>query len=393
VGGKCPLHPNKEPERLKEKNYFFKLTAYRDQLLALYERDDAFVMPESRRHEIRNYVRDHLTDISISREAKALGIGIPVPGDENQKIYVWFDALINYLTAAGYATDDEKFKKYWPADLHLVGKDIIKFHCALWPAMLLSAAKSDELLRDGNNKALLPKQVFAHGYFTIEGLKVSKSLGNAIDPRELAEAFPFDAVRYYLLREITFGEDGDFSRERLAERYNTDLANTLGNLVQRTVAMSRKYFDAGVPVADATKAAKSHTENWGGAEGLQELAVKVNEAYEHHRADKALGLIWEHLDSANKYVEETQPFKLVKEDSEAVGEILYALLESCRFYAWLIHPVLPHASKKIFENLGLDPETELVRHWNEALQWGGLRSGSSLPEPKPIFPKKEAQVQ
>lgn len=391
--GKCPLHPNKELQELKEKNYFFKLTAYRDELLKLYEEDTDFVMPESRRHEIRNYVRDHLTDISISREAKALEVGIPVPGDDSQKIYVWFDALINYLTAVGYGSDENQFKKYWPAELHLVGKDIIKFHCALWPAMLLSAAKSDALLQNEKGEALLPKQVFANGFFTIDGQKISKSLGNAIDPRELIEEYPFDAVRYYLLRGITFGEDGDFSTERLHERYSADLANTLGNLVQRTVAMSRKYFDGSVPEVDVEKAGSSKTDDWNGARGLQELAIQVHDSYSASRCDKALIAIWENLDEANKYIEDTAPFKLVKEDEHAVAEILYCLLESCRFYAWLIHPALPETSRKIFTALGLDPDTELEQRWNEGLQWGALTPGSELPSPTPIFPRKEGSVE
>lgn len=390
VNGTCPLHPNKELQELKEKNYFFRLTAYREALLEMYENDEDFVMPESRRHEIRNYVRDHLTDISVSREAKSLQVGIPVPGDDSQRIYVWFDALINYLTAVGYGTDEEKFNAFWPADLHLVGKDIIKFHCALWPAMILSAAKSDALLRDENGKAKLPRQVFAHGFFTIDGQKISKSLGNAIDPRELAEEYPFDAIRYYLLREITFGEDGDFSRERLAERYSADLANTLGNLVQRVVAMSRKYFDGRLPDVDAESAGFSRTEDWKGAAGLRELALASAEHYGASRCDKTLAAIWENLDDANKYIEDTQPFKLVKEDAAAVAEILYCLLESCRIYGWLIHPVLPETSRKIFSALGLDSEKELAKRWNEGVQWGGLIPGSELPVPEPIFPRKDA---
>src|SRR5574337_172781 len=239
VNGRCSLHPNRDLERIKEKNYYFRLSAYREELLKLYEEGSDFVMPESRRHEIRNYVTDHLTDISISREAKSVAAGIPVPGDESQRIYVWFDALVNYLTVVGYGTDEQRFKRFWPADLHLVGKDIIKFHCALWPAMLLSAAKNDSLLRDADGRALLPKQVYAHGFFTIDGQKISKSLGNAIDPRTLIEGYSLDALRYFLLREIPFGEDGDFSEERMSSRYNTELGNTFGNLVNRTIAMSR----------------------------------------------------------------------------------------------------------------------------------------------------------
>ncbi|HEU0051405.1 MAG TPA: methionine--tRNA ligase, partial [Patescibacteria group bacterium] len=241
ANGKCPLHPNKPLERLKEKNYFFKLSRYRDDLLKLYESGADFVFPEERRHEVNNYVADHLADISISREAKKLSVGIPVPGDDSQRIYVWFDALINYLTVIGYGTDDEEFKKWWPADLHLVGKEIIKFHCALWPAMIMSAAKNDPLLLVGGKPAL-PKRVFAHGFFTINGQKISKSLGNAIDPRDLAAKYGLDPLRYFILREVSFGQDGDFSFDRLHERYQSDLGNTLGNLVNRVINMSRKYF-------------------------------------------------------------------------------------------------------------------------------------------------------
>ena len=396
VEDRCPLHPKKELKTLKEKNYFFRLTKYREELLKLYEAGNDFVMPESRRHEIRNYVADHLSDISISREKKSVGIGIPVPGDDSQVIYVWFDALINYLTAIGYGTDETKFEHLWPADLHLVGKEIIKFHCALWPAMLMSAAKNDPLLREENGSAKLPKQVFAHGFFTIDGQKISKSLGNAIDPRALVPTYGFDAIRYYLLREIPFGEDGDFSHTRLQERYTADLANTLGNLLNRAVAMSRKYFDGKVPDPFVTQAALPEVSGeWSGKEGLDALAVAVGKAYEHTRVDHALELIWSGADrahgaglsQANKYIEDTQPFKLVKENPEAVGRILYALLEACRWYAWLLHPVMPQASKQIFFQIGLNEEKELSERWDEALVWGKLKAGTPLPEPRPLFPR------
>lgn len=396
VNDHCPLHPNKELQRLKEKNYFFRLTKYRDELLKLYDSDVHFVMPESRRHEIRNYVADHLSDISISREKKSVGIGIPVPGDDSQVIYVWFDALINYLTAVGYGTDDAPFEKFWPADLHLVGKDIIKFHCALWPAMLLSAAKHDALLQNEDGSAKLPRQVFAHGFFTIDGQKISKSLGNVIDPRDLAKEYPFDVIRYYLLREIPFGEDGDFSRERLKGRYSADLANTLGNLVNRAIAMSRKYFDGNVPdVETDTAAIPEVAGEWSGRGGLEALKEGVTKAYGAFRCDRALEYIWSGADrasgsglgQANKYIEDTQPFKLVKENPEAVGRILYSVLEACRWYAWLIHPVMPHTSREIFAQLGLDPDAELEKEWDAALVWGGLKPGTKLSEPKPLFPR------
>ncbi|MEI7512645.1 MAG: methionine--tRNA ligase [Candidatus Uhrbacteria bacterium] len=396
---RCPLHPNKELDHIKEKNYFFRLSKYRDELLALYTKGSDFVMPESRRHEIHNYVEDHLMDISISREAKSVPAGIPVPGDEDQRIYVWFDALLNYMTSAGYGTDEALFSKFWPADLHLVGKDIIKFHCALWPAMIMSAAKNDALLRHEDGSPKLPKQVHAHGFFTIDGLKISKSLGNAVDPREFVPKYGFDAVRYFLLREIPFGEDGDFSRERLAARYASDLGNTFGNLVNRAIAMSKKYFDGKVPDADTTEASLPVNEAsvWDGKGGLDAIHHVVENAYLTNRCDIALAAIWDGvgetrrsgLFQANKLIEETQPFKLVKEDPKQVGEILYALLESLRWYAWLVQPVMPEISNKIFEQLGLNAEKELSQGWVQGLKWGGLKPGAPLGDPMPLFPRSE----
>ncbi|MCR4256571.1 MAG: methionine--tRNA ligase, partial [Candidatus Uhrbacteria bacterium] len=375
IGDTCPLHPNKELQHIKEKNYFFKLSAYRDELLKLYEPGNDFVMPESRRHEIHNYVADHLTDVSISREAKSAPAGIPVPADAGQRIYVWFDALLNYMTSVGYGTDEALFSEFWPADLHLVGKDIIKFHCALWPAMIMSAAKNDALLRHTDGSPKLPKQVHAHGFFTIDGQKISKSLGNAVDPLELVPQYGFDAVRYFLLREIPFGEDGDFSRERLAIRYTTDLGNTLGNLVNRAIAMSKKYFDGKVPSADTDVASLPFDAKsvWDGKEGLDAIKLHVESAFEHNRCDEVLAAIWDGvgeekksgLFQANKLVEETQPFKLVKEDPDAVANILYALLESIRYYAWMLQPIMPKISSHIFEQLGLDAEKELSTGWDQ----------------------------
>jgi methionyl-tRNA synthetase len=396
VNGRCPLHPNKELESLKEKNYFFRLTKYREALLAMYEAPVGFVMPEARRNEIRNYVAEHLTDISISRAAKSVNTGIRVPGDEDQRIYVWFDALINYLTAARYGTDEKMFREFWPADLHLVGKDIIKFHAALWPAMLMSAAKNDPWLQDKDGNALLPNQVYAHGFFTIDGQKISKSLGNAVDPREMVAGYGLDAMRYFLLREIPFGEDGDFSRTRFVERYAADLANTFGNLVNRAVAMSRKYFDGNVPPCDPADATKSEGATmWAGAEGLEAIRSVAANAYASSRGDLALEAIWNGVGSeqksglfhANKYIEETQPFKLVKDDKAAVGRILYALLEACRWYAWLAAPVMPKTANAIFAQLGLDAEKELNKGWDQGLRWGGLASNADLPEPQQLFPR------
>ncbi len=398
---RCVLHPNKDLEKISEENWFFKLTNYRKELLEYIDKNGSFIQPESRRHEIRNYIEDFMTDVSVSREVKKVSVGIPVPGDDTQRMYVWFDALLNYMTSVGYGTDDALFSEFWPADLHLVGKDIIKFHCALWPAMIMSAAKNDALLRQADGSAKLPKQVHAHGFFTMDGVKISKSLGNAIDPREFIPQYGFDSVRYFMLREIPFGEDGDFSRERLASRYASDLGNTFGNLVNRAIAMSKKYFDGKVPNADVTESSLPVNDQsvWDGKGGLDAIKSAVEKAYAGNRCDVVLASIWDGvgdtrrsgLFQANKLIEETQPFKLVKEDPEAVGEILYALLEALRWYAWMVQPIMPHISNKIFEQLGLNAEQELSKGWVQGLKWGGLTPGAALGDPSPLFPRPEVK--
>jgi len=394
VDNKCPLHPNRELETLQEENYFFKASNYKEELLKLYHDKEDFIQPSSRRNEIRSYVKSAYEDFSISREAKKLACGISVPDDDSQRIYVWFDALINYMSAVGYGTDDKLFAKWWPATLHLVGKDIIKFHCALWPAMIMSAAKSDELLRNADGTPKLPERIYAHGFFTIDGQKISKSLGNAVDPLELAKEYPFDVIRYFLLREIPFGEDGDFSKTRLADRYSSDLGNTLGNLLNRAVSMSRKYFDNKVPSVEvsATTTAVAGTK-WGGADGMETLWQTVDQYIQAARLDLALESIWNGAEasvmSANKYVEETQPFKLVKKDPAQAAIVLYTLLEACRHFAWMVEPVMPEISKKILTQLGQDPETEGKKDFKTLKTWGGLKPGSDLPEPTILFPKIE----
>jgi len=395
VDGKCPLHPNRELQTIEEENYFFRATAYREALLKLFEEHSDFVQPVSRLNEIRNYVKDEMTDFSISREAKKLACGIQVPGDETQRIYVWFDALINYLTAAGYGTDEEALKHWWPADAHLVGKDIIKFHCALWPAMLMSAAKSDAALCDTKGNPLLPSHVFVNGFFTVDGVKISKSLGNAIDPLELKKEYPFDAIRYFLLREIAFGEDGDFSRTRLAERYTSDLGNTLGNLVNRVVNMSRKYFGSKVPFIEGRDVVDVATEaraNWDEA-SLKTTWQEVEDSLLVARFDVILEKIWNgdgwSLTKANKFVEETKPFQLAKTDMEATAAVLYVLLESCRQFAWMIEPIMPETAAKIIKQLGQEPEEEQLKNVETLKKWGGLKPGSALPEPEILFPRLE----
>ena len=328
VDGECPLH-KKKPEWIKEKNYFFRLTKYRDQLLAYIDAHPEFIQPVARRNEVRSYVDKFMTDVSISRSS--LKWGIPVPGDESQRIYVWFDALINYLTAVGYGSDEEQFHKFWPADVHLVGKDIIKFHCALWPAMLLSAGVA------------LPKQVFAHGFFTIDGEKMSKSLGNAIDPVELAKDFGVDVLRYFLFREITFGEDGDFSTARLEQRYDGELASELGNLVNRLLTMAQKYG-----VTCAPKIELSATV-W---------TPEFVEAMEGLRLHDALAAIWLVVRGANQLIDQKAPWKLAKEGKQAeLNATLAKLLEMIHAIGSMLQPFMPTTSERIVAQLvSMKPE-------------------------------------
>ena len=358
--GECPAH-KKKAKKIKEKNYFFKLTKYRDKLLKHIEKNPDFIQPVSRRNEVVSYIKDFMEDISISRESVEWGIKLPI--DESQVIYVWFDALINYLSAVGFGDDSKKFKKYWPADLHLVGKDIIKFHCALWPAMLMSAGLP------------LPKKIFAHGFFTVDGQKISKSLGNAIDPVELAEIYGLDTIRYFLLREISFGEDGSFSKERLKDRYENDLSNELGNLLNRVLSMTDKYFDGVVP-----KSSKEDVENW----------PIIIEAYNNLDFMRVLDEAWEVIREANRFIDQEQPWSLAKVDKARLASVMYILLETLRQIAWMIYPVMPQIAEEIWLQLGIDWEKEKEKKFAKAIKWGGLKSGIAIKKGKPLFPKIES---
>ncbi len=328
VDCKCPLH-NRLPEELAEKNYFFRLTKYRQAILDHIDANPEFIQPTSRRNEVRSYVDKFMSDISISRETVKWGIA--VPGDESQRIYVWFDALINYLTGVGYGTDAVQFEKYWPADLQLVGKDIIKFHCALWPAMLMSAGLT------------LPKTVFAHGFFTIDGAKISKSLGNAIDPVELANDFGMDAMRYFLMREISFGEDGDFSRARLEQRYDGELANELGNLVNRVLTMAQKYGYATQPVINKP---------------ADDFSDAYRQAMEEIRLHDALNEVMKLVREANQLIEAKAPWKLAKEGkNDQLNATLKTLLEMITRVGSMLAPFMPTTSERIAAQLqSMQPE-------------------------------------
>lgn len=362
VDGLEPIH-KKKPITLKEKNYFFKLTKYRDALLEYIGAHPEFVQPQGRRNEVLSYIREFMTDVSISRET--MNWGIPVPGDEKQRIYVWFDALINYISGVGYGTDETSFKKWWPAQVQLVGKDIIKFHCALWPAMLMSAGLP------------LPTTVFAHGFFTVNGDKMSKSLGNVIDPLEVVAKYDNDTLRYFLLREIPFGGDGDYSDTRLEQRYNGDLANELGNLVNRVLTMTEKYTDGLVPEkADGFLA---------GAWPAYHLAI------EELRLHDALEVIWSVVRQANQYCEQQAPWKLAKlDEKKMLNDTMYILLETLRHIAWMCYPFMPLTSKRMLEQLGLSLPTEFTKSFEDAWVWGELAPGQAIKKGDPLFPRHEA---
>lgn len=329
VDGKCAIHKT-EPKVIKEKNYFFKLTKYRDQLLAWYKENPNAVRPESARNKMLSYITDEMQDISISRQAGQWGIRFPQ--DESHAVYVWFDALINYLTVTGYP--DDSFKKWWPADLHLIGKDIIKFHCAIWPAMLMSAGLE------------MPKGVFAHGFFTINGDKISKSLGNAIDPRDLLKDYPLDAVRYYLLREIPFGNDGDFSLVRFAERYNTELANGVGNLVSRTLAMVEKYWSYMDISIEVDKGKVREIDAY-----IEDLAF-----------DKALTAIWHEMSILDSVIDTKKPWEMAKEGKEAeIKEVLTTLIVGISTIAEMLDVLLPETAAQIKALVSARPLTKPVQ--------------------------------
>ena len=329
VEGKCPLH-NKEPEIVEEENYFFKLSRYQSQLKEILENNKIKIFPAGRKNEMLNFIKEGLEDVSCSRDSKVLGWGVPVPGDDSQRIYVWFEALINYLSALGYLTaDDEKFRKYWPCDVHFIGKDIARFHVLLWPAMLLGLGLA------------LPKNIFIHGFITAEGQKMSKSLGNVVDPFLLVEKYGTDPVRYFLLREISPTEDGDFSYEKFEERYNADLANGIGNLTARVITLAEKLKVKSAKCKVAVKSLK-----------LTEIKERYALAMQNFSFNEALGAVWELISFCDKYVNDNKPWevgneKLKMKNEKVVGDLLLALQE----IAELLKPFMPQTAEKILQQI------------------------------------------
>ncbi|MCK8817081.1 methionine--tRNA ligase [Natroniella sulfidigena] len=364
----CP-DCNREVEWMEEESYFFKMSKYEDQLLDFIEENPDFIQPAKRRNEMINFIEDGLEDLCVSRTT--FDWGIPVPVDDDHVIYVWFDALTSYLTGIDFRRDEEKFNQFWPADIHIVGKDILRFHTVIWPAILMAADLP------------LPKQVFGHGFLLVEGGKMSKSKGNVIDPVKLIDDFGVDAVRYYLLREIAFGSDGSYSTESFIQRSNADLANDLGNLLNRTVAMVDKYFDSQIPEATVETDFDQDLE-----EVAQESLAAMAENIEQLQFSTALEELWLLIRRTNKYIDQTEPWILAKDETERdkLGTVLYNLLDNLRRIAIALVPFMPQAPAKIWEQLGITADlTE--QSWDDALAKGQLEAGIEVNSGDPIFPR------
>jgi methionyl-tRNA synthetase len=371
----CPIH-KRDCEWTEEENYFFALSRYQDRLAHLVGETD-FVLPETRRNELLGVLRQGLQDFSISRER--VHWGVPLPGDPKQVLYVWVDALLNYITAIGYGDDERTFYRYWPADVHLMAKEIIRFHCLYWPAMLMAVGLP------------VPKRVFAHGWLTKDGQKLSKTTGNVIDPFDLARRFGSDAVRYYFLREGAFGADWDYTESAFARRYNADLANDLGNLLNRTVQMVVRYFDGAVPApldettqADGqllkpAEALRSSLERSLEADALQEVLIQLG------------SLVVE----ANKYVQVTAPWELAKARKNGdegaarrLATVLYNLMDVLRLLGYAFSPVIPRKGPELLAQLGIEPSGP--GSWNDQMRLGSYLPGTVVQPGGVLFPKYEA---
>ena len=351
VEGICPLHKT-EPEKIKEENWFFKLTKYKKEVKKKIESGEMKIVPETRKQEILNLI-DDAEDVSFSRPSKDLKWGIPVPNDPEQIIYVWSDALVNYISALGYGGNEEKMD-YWPADVHLVGKDILRFHAMIWPAMLLSAGLP------------LPKAIYVHGFITVDGEKMSKTIGNVVDPFRIIEKYGVDIVRYFLLREISSTEDGDFSEKKLEERYNGDLANGLGNLVQRILTLIDDKMDGELIYKEEliSKEVKAK---------IEEKILAHKNHIENFTLHEALGNVWELISFADKYMDDRKPWAAIKHDEKEFLEIMTNLVAIIHNVAWLLQPFMPETAEKIEKIFGDDLSSkEIQENYKFIIKKGGV---------------------
>ncbi|MCL4459868.1 MAG: methionine--tRNA ligase [Chloroflexi bacterium] len=372
VDGLCPDHRS-EPVWYSEENYFFTLSKYQDILIkAILDASDPNhydIAPLSRRNEVLGKIRAGLSDISISRAS--LSWGVPLPFDPTHTTYVWIDALLNYISAIGYKHDPQHFAHFWPADVHLMAKDILWFHAIVWPALLISAGLKP------------PRKVFAHGFFTVEGQKMSKTLGNVLRPQQLIDRLGASATRYLLLSHFPFGTDGDVSLAAFSERYNADLANDLGNLLNRTLSMINRYYNGAVPAASQD-----------GVEGVdgelidsaEQMFADMSTAMDDLAFSEATAAIWRLVARANKYVEENAPWNLAKRDRARLDTVIYNLAESLRLIAVALWPFMPEAVTELSRQLGIDLEQSIP--WDQVIQWGGMVPGTRVrAKPAPLFPR------
>ncbi|EGQ3993874.1 methionine--tRNA ligase [Staphylococcus pseudintermedius] len=377
VGGKSP-DSGHEVELVKEESYFFKLSNYTDRLLAFYDAHPEFIQPPSRKNEmINNFIKPGLEDLAVSRTS--FNWGVKVPSNPKHVVYVWLDALVNYVSALGYLTDDDHlFRQYWPADIHLMAKEIVRFHSIIWPIILMALDLP------------LPKKVFAHGWVLMKDGKMSKSKGNVMDPNVLIDRYGLDATRYYLMRELPFGSDGVFTPEAFVDRTNFDLANDLGNLVNRTISMINKYFDGELPAYQGP----THELD----EEMEQMALDTVQAY-HESMDKlqfsvALSTVWKLISRTNKYIDETTPWILAKDESQkaALGNVMAHLVENIRFAAVLLRPFLTHAPYQIFEQLHI--HNEALHGFEGLATYGQLTEPIMVTEkPQPIFPRLDVEAE
>ncbi len=365
----CAIH-TRPVEKLEETNYFFKLSEFEDRLLALYNENPTFIQPESAKNEVVSFVRRGLEDLSISRSKEKFDWGIDIPWDDSHITYVWFDALLNYITAIGYGEDQAKFESLWPASVQVVGKDILRFHAVIWPAMLMAAGLET------------PRQVFGHGWLLVGGEKMSKSKLTGIAPEQITDTFGSDAFRYYFMKAIAFGQDGSFSWEDLSARYQSELANGFGNLASRSIAMVNRYFDGVVPApGDYTDADLQ----------VQAVAAKAvadaDAAIEKIAIHDAIGAVWTLVDELNNYITVQEPWVLAKDEAnrERLATVLYTTIEGLRSLSILLAPVMPKSTSKLSGALGVATDSTIA----SAGVWGGIVPGTKLGELEALFPRIE----